>query len=364
MNKILDKVMIFTLCLIFYLPNVRGVPPVVPVLAAVAAGSLLSFFERRILTLSVFAAFCVLSVFLPGFFFFLPLLGYDVFACGPSWAVLLAGAPAAAQFASPGLGGKSPFVAAVTALILLLAFLTQRRGDALEKQRAEYACLRDRTREAALQLEAKNRALMEKQDYEVRIATLNERNRIAREIHDSVGHLLSSAILQIGAMLATCRDPALRESLSTLNATLARGMDSIRSSIHGLYDESIDLRTEVEKLTDGFAFCPLTLRYDVAGSPKSEIKYTLIAVLKEALSNIIRHSGATRVRVTVREHPGFYQMIVRDNGAAPPAGDPPPDGGIGLRSIRSRVEGLHGHFAVQVSDGFELFISIPKEETE
>lgn len=52
--------------------------------------------------------------------------------------------------------------------------------------------MRDTTKEIAMQLKQQNRDLMEKQDYEINIATLNERNRIAREIHDNVGHLLSA----------------------------------------------------------------------------------------------------------------------------------------------------------------------------
>ena len=51
-------------------------------------------------------------------------------------------------------------------------------------------------------LSEKNKNLLIQQEQEVRIATLNERNRIAREIHDNVGHLLSSALLQIGAIQA------------------------------------------------------------------------------------------------------------------------------------------------------------------
>jgi len=55
----------------------------------------------------------------------------------------------------------------------------------------------------AMLLRQKNRELIEKQDYEIRLATLNERGRIAREIHDHVGHLLSRSILQIGALMVT-----------------------------------------------------------------------------------------------------------------------------------------------------------------
>ena len=138
-------------------------------------------------------------------------------------------------------------------------------------------------------------------------------------------------------------------------------MNSIRDSIHDLYDESIDLNSEFQTLVNGFAFCPVTLRGGIGGSPGREIKYTLIAVLKEALSNVARHSNATHVDVTLREHPGFYQMIVRDNGTKKAE---PHETGIGLRNIRSRVEGLGGHVTIEADDGFRLFISIPREDAK
>ena len=65
-------------------------------------------------------------------------------------------------------------------------------------------------------MELKNKDLMEKQDYEVNLATLNKRNGIAREIHDSVGHVMSSSILQVGALIATAQDEMARESLWNL----------------------------------------------------------------------------------------------------------------------------------------------------
>lgn len=72
-----------------------------------------------------------------------------------------------------------------------MAVLFQRRTTELERLEAEYKKTRDDSKELTLMLEQKNRNLLEKQDAEVYMATLKERNRIAREIHDNVGHMLS-----------------------------------------------------------------------------------------------------------------------------------------------------------------------------
>ncbi|NMA25775.1 MAG: two-component sensor histidine kinase [Clostridiales bacterium] len=232
----------------------------------------------------------------------------------------------------------------------------RRRSVVLERTKSEYIALRDSTKEFSLLLEAKNKELMEKQDYEINLATLNERNRIAREIHDSVGHTLSNAVLQTGALLSTCRDDLLKERLKTLKDTLAAGMDSVRSSVHDLYEESVDLYTEIKRLADGFDFCEISLDYDMDSNPDKKVKYTLLSVVKECLSNIIRHSDATQVRITLREHPALYQLIVRDNGAKKESsGD-----GIGLMNIAQRVESVGGLVNIGYDNGFTVFVSIPK----
>lgn len=73
----------------------------------------------------------------------------------------------------------------------------------------------------------------------MRLATLNERNRIAREIHDNVGHLLSRSLLQVGALQVVNRDETVRQGLDTMRDTLSGAMDSIRRSVHDLHDESV-----------------------------------------------------------------------------------------------------------------------------
>ena len=74
------------------------------------------------------------------------------------------------------------------------------KEEAYEELEQEYRKTRDDSKERNLLLQEKNRSLIEKQDYEIYTATLQERNRIAREIHDNVGHLLSRSILIVGAM--------------------------------------------------------------------------------------------------------------------------------------------------------------------
>lgn len=98
-----------------------------------------------------------------------------------------------------------------------------------------------------------------KQDYEIHLATLQERNRIAREIHDNVGHMLSRAILQMGALQTIHREEPLHGQLMQINDTLGEAMNSIRESVHDLHNESLDLKQALFDICKEFEkIMPLT----------------------------------------------------------------------------------------------------------
>lgn len=109
-------------------------------------------------------------------------------------------------------------------------------------QKEAYIHLKDSSTELRLVMQKRQQELMEKQDYEIHLATLQERNRIAREIHDNVGHMLSRAILQMGALQTIHQEEPLHGQLLQINDTLGEAMNSIRESVHDLHNESLDLR--------------------------------------------------------------------------------------------------------------------------
>jgi hypothetical protein len=269
MNKLIDKLIVFVLCGVSYSQfegNVYDIYIVVPVICAVIAGALMTYLEHDVWNPVIFLACCAAAAFYPAFLFFLPLFCYDLFQTRRQYILLFALVPASVGFSVLPLRAYVYLV-----LFAALAYLIKLRTASLEKNKKESIALRDNAKEFALQLEQKNNELMEKQDYEVNLATLNERNRIARDIHDSIGHTLSNAILQTGALMAISRDEEMRGKLNTLKDTLVSGMDSVRESVHGLYEESVDLFAEVRELTDGFQFCDITLDYDVESNPAGRI---------------------------------------------------------------------------------------------
>ncbi|NLC43459.1 MAG: two-component sensor histidine kinase [Clostridiales bacterium] len=212
----------------------------------------------------------------------------------------------------------------------------------------------------SLKMEKQNKELIEKQDYEVNLATITERNRIARDIHDNVGHLLSRSILQVGALLAINKDKSTVENLTLVKDTLSEAMDTVRASVHDLHEEAVDLQNEIQKLVDSFTFCPISFYYDVNENVDKNIKYCFIAVVKEALSNIMKHSNAKEVSITIVEHPAIHQLIIKDNGTKASYDKYK---GIGIQNITDRVTALDGNIHISTENGFRIFISIPKSLT-
>lgn len=178
-----------------------------------------------------------------------------------------------------------------------------------------------------------------------------------------MGHLLTRSILQVSALLVTYTgNQEQKEQISAVKDTLVDAMNNVRQSVHNLHQESIDLKQQITRLIEDFTFCPVKLVYDSGKLPK-EINYAVIAIVKEALSNIARHSNATSALISILEHPSLYQIQISDNGSSIhrlsiPSGSP--GDGIGISNMEERVRALHGIFHIDSSNGFKIFISIPK----
>ncbi len=352
---ITDKIILFICCFMIYLIQTNFEMNVVIILIPIIFSAFLSYFDNEKLSTALTTGFSILACFVPQLIVFFPLIAYDMLFCKYQYYNLVAIIPVSLSLQSANWRTTLVVIA-----VLLVSSLLRYRTKTQTTLRSKHNDLIDEARQLTMILNKQNKDLIEKQDFELSNATLNERNRIAREIHDNVGHLLSSAILQSGALLTVNRDEKMTDSLKTLKDTLNQAMNSIRASVHQLYDESVDLKVQIMEITGGFTFCELTCDYQISGNPDKKVKAAFIAVVKEALSNVIRHSNATAVSVVLREHPGLYQLIIRDNGTVRnySTGE-----GLGLKNMTDRIEALKGNINILTSNGFEIFISVPKEGT-
>lgn len=223
--------------------------------------------------------------------------------------------------------------------------------------------MRDASMEHDMLMEQMNHQLIEKQNAQIYNATLKERNRIAREIHDNVGHMITRSILQVGAIGVINTDEKLKAPIADLKSTLDTAMDSMRKSVHDLYDESVDLRQALAKLKPTDSAFAFSLEYDCEDDVQRDVKYAFIAIAKEAVNNAVKHSNGDEIRIIVREHPAFYQLEIMDNGTSVDerslsgeTGD-----GIGIKNIKERVAAIGGTMRIKADDGFRIFVTLMKK---
>jgi len=352
--NIINKIIIFICCFVVCILEKNIGSSVAIMLISLIFSGFLSYFDNEKLRLALTAGFSVLSFFIPELIIFLPLIAYDMIFNKYQYINLTAVIPLLRSFEYYPV-----HIFIIIIILTLLSVMLKNWAEEQHKLITKHNELIDSAREMSFQLKKQNQDLIEKQDYELNLATVNERNRIAREIHDNVGHLLSSAILQSGALLTVTEDEKARESLKLLNNTLNEAMNSIHSSVHMLYDDSVDLNMQIWNIIKKISFCKVIYNYNITGNPDKKIKYAFISIVKESFSNIMKHSDATHAFVTLNEHPGFYQLIIRDNGTA--KSDRKKEG-LGLKNMEERVNSLNGIININEKNGFEIFISVPKPE--
>lgn len=255
-----------------------------------------------------------------------------------------------------------------TVLISLLAIYLCINSEHTAVLAYNFHRLRDDSSEKSERLLSQNLSLEKAKDNEIYTAQLSERNRIAREIHDNVGHILSRALLQTGAMLAIHKEDPIHGELADLRSTLDTAMNNIRSSVHDLHDESIDLKAGINQMTEllrNSGRFNVHVEIDTEHDMPRDIKYAILGITKECITNIHKHSRNPEVDIKIIEHPSMYQIVIHDydtqsgTHTEKPASPEISSNGIGLSNIRSRVDSLGGKLSITTDDGFRVFVTIP-----
>lgn len=220
--------------------------------------------------------------------------------------------------------------------------------------------------QAHLELQRAHRELEEAAVRSLRYAVSEERTRIARDIHDSIGHGLTSVIVQLQTLpyMIQANPADAEQALGTVLGVARDCLTEVRSVVHRMARDDAGLGLialkSLAKLVQEQS--RLDIRFDVAGeiTPWSpEASETLYRVLQEALTNVIRHANASAVDIRVQESACTLTMIVADNG--PFAADVPPAAGFGISGMRARCEAAGGTLAIRprLPYGIELEATIP-----
>jgi len=199
------------------------------------------------------------------------------------------------------------------------------------------------------------------------VATVEERERIARDLHDDLGQLLGFLTAKIQAaqeLVASGRASQAREELAGLE-TATRGLGAqVREAILGLRARVGPDRPLWRALEDYVADFGIQAGLSTefasvpgagAGLPGSS-QYQLLRIAQEALSNARRHARATHVTVSLAESDGYLELAIEDNGAGfDPAS---PEAGFGLRTMQERVQALNGRFEIDSALGSGTLVRV------
>jgi signal transduction histidine kinase len=211
-------------------------------------------------------------------------------------------------------------------------------------------------------------------DAQIQSAALNERARIAREIHDVLAHTLAALAVQLeGARLMLQRrdgDPEALASVERAHRLAREGLEETRRAVSALRGDRIPGPAELAQLVKDFARDSGTEAIlTVDGDPRSlpsEAQLALYRTAQEALTNVRKHAQPQHVNVVLRYRPDGTELEVVDAAAgnrlepSPQAEGQLPESGYGLMGMRERAELLGGSLEAEpTEDGFRVRLWIP-----
>ena len=193
----------------------------------------------------------------------------------------------------------------------------------------------------------------------------DERRRVARELHDEVGQMLTGVVLQLET-LARQAPPELREQLLALQESARGGVEEVRDIARGLRPEALDefgLRPALVSLASGFAeHAGLRVRRRMDGelpALPSEAELVIYRVAQESLTNVVRHAGAREVELVLEHDHGAVVLRVRDDGRGLDPASTRRGGGMRGMSERAMLVGGRLRIEPVAPRGTEVRLEVP-----
>ncbi|HET7043960.1 MAG TPA: sensor histidine kinase [Gaiellaceae bacterium] len=205
---------------------------------------------------------------------------------------------------------------------------------------------------------AANHELLEAREERARLAVAEERLRIARDLHDLLGHSLSLVALK-GQLASKLLDPdpeRARAELEEIQQVARQALTEVREAVQGY--RRLALEEAVDGARAALAAAGIDCRVDAATVElPSEVEDVVAWAVREATTNVVRHSGARACAIRLQAAAGRVELAVEDDGrAGAPAG-----GGTGLRGLAERAERLRGSLeaGARPGGGFRLRLTVP-----
>lgn len=222
----------------------------------------------------------------------------------------------------------------------------------------------------AVQLREANRKLAEYAGQVEELATTRERNRLAREVHDSLGHYLTVVNMQLEAARAVlARDPGkASDAMAKAQSLTKEGLNEVRRSVAALRAGPMDnhsLPDAIGLLVTAAREAGVNAEFALEGAPRPlapQAELLLYRAAQEGLTNVRKHSTASHAVLRLRFDAYHATVTVRDNGqprAPSTSTAAETTGGFGLMGLRERAQLLGGSVATSAEAGFALTVTVP-----
>lgn len=214
------------------------------------------------------------------------------------------------------------------------------------------------------QLEQANQQLKAYALESERMAETRERNRLAREIHDTLGHVLTGISAGVDACIALIdiSPEQTKVQLNRIGDVARQGIKDVRRSVRKLRPDALErlnLTQALEKMIEDITLTTHTcITLDIQTQTMkfhADEEEVIYRVVQESITNAIRHGNADHIRVVISRRDGMLTLIVGDNGT----GCKEVHAGFGLKHMKERLELLRGTLSYDGTEGFIVTAQIP-----
>lgn len=248
----------------------------------------------------------------------------------------------------------------IMSFILYVIILMRIQSD--ENERIKI--LNDKLNKANSELKIMNIKLKDYASKTEKMTETRERNRLAREIHDTIGHSLTGIIAGIDACstIIDYSPEGVKKQLDVIRKVAKQGINDVRRSVKALRPdvlENLSFEEAIEKMI--FEIRDASKCNIILENQMDDLKFdsdeedAIYRVIQESITNAIRHGHATKVYVTIYKRENDLVLIVTDNGI----GCEKIESGFGLQHMKERVELLNGSIEFSSKNGFTIIANIP-----
>lgn len=239
----------------------------------------------------------------------------------------------------------------------MLAFVLRKS----EEKELHFRKVLDDERRLRYELEQTKMKLLNSSREIASITEVKERNRIAREIHDSIGHRITGILVHLQASYKLYKrdEEKSLDMLSKSIENLSGTIEMIRDTVHNIKPQEMLGIEYIKSMINNFSLCPIDLKFSGNFNQLPAHHLEIIATnMKEALTNASRYSNATKMEIAIDANEQFTRIYIKDNGK----GCDKIKEGLGLSGMKERVQNIGGSLTFSGKEGFLIVSLLPRQE--